>query len=546
VTRSAMSPALRAAIETTSDERLKDQGGFDGIVVGAGAAGGLAAMLLTQAGLTVLVLDAGWHDGFWEAPLRRTISTVVGTIANPRLQTTLPPGVVNFGRRALRAAGKIHQPIQTKCFAWDMAPESFVDDRQNPYINEPGSRFNWFRSRQIGGRMIIPGHGQQYYRLGDRDLIPDDLLSPRWPLAKGELDPWYDLVERHLGLAGGVEHCPWIPDSQMEKVLTPSPAEAEIIERLKRRWDGTQPILGRSAPPLASIEAAAETMLLFIRRGAIVRDVAVSSDGRVMGVNWFDRSTGQMRSARAPIIFLCASSLETTRILLSSGSPATADGLGAASGVLGQHLMDHVLVTGEGIGGKLPDEPVSAESGRCVYLPRFDLRDDHAPTKSQGRGYGVQIYRWSIGPGKSYFNAVSFGEMTPRPENRVALDPQRKDRWGFPVLRIRCHHSDVETRMAKDQSVALCELGKLLGATFYRLDRKAAVPGTALHECGTARMGESPADSVLDRHSQCWEARGLYVTDASSFPSQGAQNPTLTILALTARACYHAVSKSMD
>jgi choline dehydrogenase-like flavoprotein len=542
--RSAMSPALRAAIEAASGERLNDQRGFDAIVIGAGAAGGLAAMLLTQAGLTVLVLDAGWREGFWEAPLRQTISTVVATVADPRLQTKLPPSVVDFGRKALRAAGKIHQPVQTRCFAWDLAPGAFVDDRENPYINEPGSSFNWFRARQIGGRMIIPGHGRQYYRLSDSDFRPDDPAFPRWPLTRGELGPWYDLVERLLGLSGGVEHCPWIPDGQVANILTSSPAEAEVIELLKRRWHGTQPILGRSAPPLASIEAAAKTKRLLLRQGAIVRDVAVDACGRATGVNWFDRGTNRMRAMRAPIIFLCASSLETTRILLSSGSAASPSGIGTRSGVLGRCLMDHVLVTGQGVGGALPGEPVSGEPGRCVYLPRFDLREGDGASKSPGRGYGVQIYRWSIGRGKSYFNGVSLAEMAPRPENCVTLDPRHKDRWGCPVLRIRCHHSDAETRMAKDQSAALRELGKLLGVSFYRLDNTPAAPGTAIHECGTARMGDSPAESVLDHHNQCWEARGLYVTDASSFPSQGAQNPTLTILALTARACDHAVSEA--
>jgi choline dehydrogenase-like flavoprotein len=498
-------------------------------------------MLLTRADLKVLLLDAGWHAGFWNAPLRHLIWSVVGTVADPRLQALLPPGVINFGRRVLRVAGRIHQPIQSKCFAWELSPGSFIDDRENPYVNESGSRFDWFRAHQIGGRMIIPGHGRQYYRLSERDFAPEDTLSPHWPLAPGELDRWYDLTERELGLSGGNEHCPWIPDGQMAHILTPSAAEAELLELVKRRWGGIQPILGRSAPPLASIEHAAATTRLFCRRGAMVRDVQVDAAGRATGVTWYDRATNHMQTANAPIVFLCASSLESTRILLSSGSAASPDGIGAASGVLGRYLMDHVLVSAQGVGGGLPGEPVVGEAGHCVYLPRFDLRDAHAATAGRGRGYGVQIYRWSLGRGKSYFNAVAFAEMTPRAENRVVLDQQRRNAWGLPVLRIACHHNDAEIQGAHDQSGALRELGELVQVEINQLNDRPAYPGAAIHECGTARMGQSPADSVLDPHNQCWDATGLYVTDASAFPSQGAQNPTLTILALTARACDHAV-----
>jgi choline dehydrogenase-like flavoprotein len=528
---------LRAAIDAVTFDRLLDARGFDAIVVGAGAAGGMAAMLLTNAGLSVLVLDAGWRTPFFQAPLRRLTSNAIQFVADPRLQAVLPPRVIDLGRRALRVAGRIYQPVQSKCFAWELAPECFVDDRENPYINGPGSDFNWFRAHQIGGRMVIPGHGRQYYRLSERDFMPEDGLSPSWGLAPGELSYWYDLVEGYLGLAGGHEHCPWVPDSLMATVLEPSAAEAEVFELIRNRWKLAQPILGRSAPPLDSIDAAARTSRLYCRTGAMVRDVQVDNSGQTTGVSWYDRAAGGIRSARAHTVFLCASALESTRILLSSRSAVSPDGIGASSGALGRYLMDHVLLSANGIGGALPDEPVAGEPGRCVYLPRFDTRNgNHAGE----RGYGVQIYRSSARRGSSSFTAVSFAEMTPRAENRVVLDPDRRNAWGLPALRIMCRHNEAELRLAADQGAALREVGELLGVRLHRIDKLPAPPGSAIHECGTARMGQSPANSVLDLNNECWEAKGLYVTDASAFPSQGAQNPTLTILALTARACDHA------
>ena len=324
----------------------------------------------------------------------------------------------------------------------------------------------------------------------------------------------------------------------MAHVLTPSPAETEAMARIRERWPGAEAILGRSAPPLPAMDAAAATGRLLCRQGAIVREVEVDAAGQVTGVRWHDREAGGGCSVRAPLVFLCASALESTRILLCSASAARPEGLGSQSNALGRYLMDHVLVCGEGAGGALPDEPEPHTPGRCLYLPRFDLR---AGGEAGGRGHGVQIYRWSLGRGASYFNAVSFAEMTPRAENRVTLDPERRDAWGAPVLRIECRHSEAELALAKDQSAALAELGEILGVRWRALADTAAPPGAAIHECGTARMGDSPDSSVLDPNNQCWDAKGLYVTDAASFPSQGAQNPTLTILALTARACDHAV-----
>jgi choline dehydrogenase-like flavoprotein len=416
-------------------------------------------------------------------------------------------------------------------------PEAFVDDIDCPYETPRDKPFTWIRAQGLGGRMIVPGHGRQYYRLGPDDFAPRDGLSPRWPFAPADLNPWYSLVEQRLALFGARDGVSFAPDSDIAHLLRPTTSEAVLRRTIQSRWPKAAAILGRYAPPLASVEAANATGKLWCRTGALVQRVEADGDGRVRGVAWHDRQARCSAAARAPLVFLCASALESTRILMVSQS-GTGNGLARSSDALGRHLMDHIMVKVEGVGHKLAGEHVSIDDGRCLYLPRFDLRDGG---EDPGRGYGVQVYQGFAGGDQSYFTAVAFCEMAPRAENRVSLDASRKDAWGAPALRIECSHNDAERALAQKMTTALRDLTKLVDAKVARLDEAPDMPGTAIHECGTARMGDDPTASVLDPHNQCWDAQGLYVTDGASFPSQGSQNPTLTIMALTARACDHAL-----
>ena len=443
------------------------------------------------------------------------------------------------GRKALRIAGRLRQKIQTLCYAWERQPEAFVDDVDCPYTTPPDKPFHWIRARGIGGRVTIPGHGRQYLRFGRDDFAPQDGKTPDWPFAPGALDPWYALVETRLGLSGARDGLDFLPDSEIASPLSPSAAEAALIARIKTSWPGSHPVMGRYAPPADTLTKASETGKLAIRQGAIVRRIDVEN-GHATGVTWHDRTHGKDRSAKAPLIFLCASALESTRILMLSKDDVTGQAIGARSDALGRYLMDHVMLKAEGIGKELAgDGPVKVEDGRCVYLPRFDARDE--PVPKPGRGFGVQVYEASIGNNRSFFTAVAFSEMLPRAENRVTLDPARPDRWGIPALHIDCAYGAEELMRARDQSAALKSLADIAGVTLTRLDTMPPPPGMAVHECGTARMGTDPENSVLDPDNQCWDARGLYVTDSACFPSQGSQNPTLTVMALTARACDHAI-----
>jgi choline dehydrogenase-like flavoprotein len=389
--------------------------------------------------------------------------------------------------------------------------------------------------------LAIPGHGRQYYRLGPNDFHPADGLSPPWPLSSGELDVWYESVERRIGLYGGEpESLTCLPDSELRNVLQPTPAERELKLAIKVRWPIVRPVLGRYAPPLNTLEAAAVTGCLQCRQGAIVREIMVDNSAQVRGVIWIDDATRTEKKAFAPLVFLCASTLESTRLLLLSKSSRSPNGLGGASNVLGHFLMDHVLLRAEGVGPRLPDGPVP-EEGQCIYLPRFDARE--RSEIEPARGFGVQIYRFPALAGSSYFIAVSQAEALPRSENRIELNKERRDAWGIPTIRIEYSHSIADRIRARDQNAALREIAALAKVKLIRIDEQPAPPGTAVHESGTARMGEDPAASVLNPYNECWEASGLYVTDGSCFPSQGMQNPTLTILALTARACDDAVRR---
>ncbi|MEJ1963987.1 MAG: FAD-dependent oxidoreductase [Gammaproteobacteria bacterium] len=533
-------PSLSNALRATTLESATRAGAHDVVVVGGGASGGLAALLLAEAGLRVLLLDAGMPQPTALPASRRATNALVRTLADPSNLRFLPPKLVPMARVGLRALGLLHQPVQSRCGFWGRAPELYVDDRDCPYVTPPDQPFVWIRTRQLGGKMTLPGHGRQYYRLGPADFASTGANG--WPLERGELDAWYSQVEKRLKLAGGRNDIPWQPDSELERVLTPTANERGLMEAITSRWPGARPMLGCFAPPLDSLEAAAATGRLQCRQGAIAKRIDVDSSGRVSGVTWVDQLSGG-REARvsAPLVFLCASALESTRLLLLSRSSKSPDGLGAASGALGRNLMDHMIVTGWCSGPALPPDH-AAEEQRSIYLPRFDAREQAAPAAAPG--FGVQLYQFPGAARESHFVVVTFGEMPPRPENRVTLDPSRRDAWGIPVLRIECGYDSNDLERARNQGTAIRELADALGVKLGRLNDRPTAPGVAIHECGSARMGADPSSSVLDPHNQCWDARGLYVTDGSSFASQGTQNPTLTILALTARACDHAVSGS--
>lgn len=531
---------IDAAIARTRLEAIEAPARFDAVVVGAGAAGGLAAARLTEAGLRTLVLDAGWTPPLWQRPVTRSLNWAVRLLANPAALRVVPSRVAWKARQALKLAGRMRQPVQSRCYAWETLPNGFVDDLDNPYETPPDQPFNWVRARGLGGRMVVPAHGKQYLRHGAADFAPEDGLSPAWPLEPGELDPWYAEVERRLGLFGQRNGSAWVPDSEIAHELVADVAQAALMQRIEETWPTAETMLGRYAEPMASLAAAAATGRLHCRPGAVACGVRVSSTGNVKGVVFHDHAAGRRVEAHAPIVFLCASALETTRLLLLSREGAFLEQAGSEAGALGRYVMDHVSVKVEGTMARLAETDGSFNLGNCVYLPRFDRRDGG---HRRQRGYGVRLYQTPGPPGRSYFTAVSDAEMLPRADNRVRL-AERTDCWGIPVLHISCSHGPEERAMAEEQVKAVLEVADLFEADLTSRRAAPSIPGSAVHEVGGARMGADPETSVVDPHNQCWDAKGLYVTDGAAFPSIGIQNPTLTILALTARACDHAIQES--
>ena len=262
------------------------------------------------------------------APFRRLVGRFVRGLSTTNGPRFLPPALVAPARTAAKMLGRRRQPVQSRCMTWEMSPNSFVDDRECPYVTPPDRPFVWVRVRMLGGRVAVPGHGRQCYRLGPTDFAPTDGLSPAWPLEANELDPWYALVERRLGLSGMHDNIPWLPDSILAHQLRLTPAETELRNKVMDRWPSARVIAGRYASALNALELAACTGRLQCRQGAVVREISVDSSGSVSGVVWIDHSTGSERRSSAPLVFLCASALESTRILMLSRSRTGSKGLG--------------------------------------------------------------------------------------------------------------------------------------------------------------------------------------------------------------------------
>ncbi len=547
---------------------------YDAIVVGSGATGGWAAKVLTEKGLQVLVLEAGrqidprkdYRMMTWPYELRYH-GTAPGNIYAPR------------------------QPIQSKCYAAnEYGRHLFVDDIDNPYTTPEDKPFWWIRGRQVGGRSLT--WGRQSYRLSDYDFLAKshDGYGEDWPISLKDLGPYYDMVEDFVGISGNVENLPQLPDSRFLPPMAMTCGERILKKSVESRWSDrrvtigrvailTKPHQGRAACHYcghcdrgcdthsyyssvgSTLPAAAKTGRMTLRANMVVREIMVDANtGKASGVRAVNQLTKQEEEIRGRVVVLCASTLESTRILLNSKSRQHPQGFGNSSGVVGHYLMDHMYqLSAVGTAPMLRGSEYDYSDGRAngIYIPRFRNLKEKQPGFI--RGYGMQ---GRVGQGYTFSHArqiQGFGaewkkqvrenpnevtfflgawcEMLPRSENQVTIDPQKVDAWGIPVLRIDCALGDNEREMAKDAVTTVQEMVDAAGFRTSFLSKTPAPPGFCIHEVGTARMGNDPKSSALNRWNQMWDAKNVFVTDGASFVSQGCQNPTLTMMAITARAC---------
>ena len=544
---------------------------FDAIVVGSGMTGGWAAKELTELGLRTLVLEAGRpitpekdyveHKPPWEMPFR------------------------GLGDARTVAA---RQSMQSHSVSFDEWSHVFwTDDADNPYSTPADRPFYWFRARQVGGKSII--WGRQVYRWSDLDFEANlrDGIAVDWPIRYKDIAPWYDHVERFIGVSGQAEGLAHLPDGPFLPPMALNCAEEHVRESMQRRFGRdrlltvgrvavlTAPHNGRApchycgpchrgcitrsyfSSVNATLPAARATGRLTLRPFSIVRHLVYDRKAnRVTGVHVIDAATKTAREYTARVVFLCASALESARILLNSG-------LANSSGQLGRNIMDHIKWGGaSGEFAAWTDRRVIGNRPNGIYVPRF--RNLTARHPDFIRGYGFQgaagrsgwedaLRSPGIGPafkarlsqlGPWTMSFWGFGEMLPREENRATLHPTLVDAWGIPTLHIECRWSDNELAIHRDMNVAAAELLEAAGARNIEPNRSGpSTPGGTNHEMGTARMGRDSRTSVLNAWNQTWDVPNVFVTDGAAMTSSACQNPSLTYMALTARACHYAVEQ---
>jgi choline dehydrogenase-like flavoprotein len=544
---------------------------FDAIVVGSGITGGWAAKELTELGLRTLVLEAG-----------RPITPEQDYVEHK------PPWEMPFRGLGDRRAIATRQPIQRRSVSFDELSHVFwTDDVDNPYSTPADRPFDWFRARQVGGKSII--WGRQVYRWSDLDFEANlrDGIAVDWPIRYADIAPWYDHVERFIGVSGQKEGLAHLPDGQFLPPMALNCVERHVRERMQQVFGReriltigrvanlTVPHNGRApchycgpcqrgcitrsyfSSVNATLPAARATGRLTLRPLSIVRNlISDKSRNRIAGVRIVDARTKAEREYTARLVFLCASALESARILLNSG-------LANSSDQIGRNIMDHIKWGGaSGEFDGWTDRRVVGDRPNGVYVPRFRNVTSRHPDFLRGYGFqgGADRAGWEAalrapGVGRAFkerlytrgpwsMSFAGFGEMLPRAENRATIHPTLVDAWGIPALHIDCRWSDNELAIHRDMSIAAAELLEAAGAkTIQPSARGPSTPGGTNHEMGTARMGRDPKTSVLNRWNQSWDVPNLFVTDGAAMTSSGCQNPSLTYMALTARACHYAVEQ---
>jgi choline dehydrogenase-like flavoprotein len=547
---------------------------FDAIVIGSGMSGGWAAKELCEKGLKTLVLERGRNI--------RHVTDYTTALKDPwQLPHNNRP--TNDDRKT--------QPVQSTLYLYDQSTKQhFVDDLQQPYVQEQA--FNWFRGYQVGGRSLM--WARHVFRYSDLDFEAnlEEGVGIDWPIRYADIAPWYDYVEKFIGASGENSGLPQLPAqilqpphemNALEKHIRAHMAQAFPGERklicsatavLSREHNGRGPCRGRNqcargCPYSAyfssngvTLPAAAATGNLTLRPDSLVHSLVYDdTKKRVTGVRVIDAATRQSTEYFAKVVFLCASTLNSTAILLNSTSSRFPTGLGNDSGELGHNLMDHHNGGGATASySGLLDRYYRGRRSTSMYIPRFrNVKQRETRFK---RGYGYEVYTnrgtWTRGidsaefgadfknsitrPGEWQLYMEGYGETLPYHDNRMWLGKDL-DPLGMPRIHVSMSYRDNELAMAQqmmDDAVEMMTASKLENVRGFN---NPVTPGSVIHEMGTARMGRDPKTSVLNAHNQLHGVPNLFVTDGSCMVSSPTQNPSLTYMALTARAVDHAMGE---
>ncbi len=558
-----------------NDKKGTEQQTWDAIVIGSGISGGWAAKELCEKGLKTLVLERG-----------RMVRHVQDYPTMFKAPWELP-----YADQLTREELK-NYPVQrrTGYTLRQSTKHWWVNDLENPYTEV--KRFDWIRGYHVGGRSIM--WGRQSYRWSDLDFEANlkDGVAVDWPIRYKDIEPWYDYVERFIGVSGKKEGLPQLPDGRFLPPMELNCVEEHLRQQIAEHYDDRILTIGRSAnltkphngrgqcqyrnlcirgcpygayfsSNASTLPAAEATGNMTLRPHSIVNSIIYDpKTNRATGVRVIDARTGEWHEFYAKVIFCCASTLGTTFILLNSTSETFPDGLGNSSGVLGHYLMDHHFMCGAaGRFEGFEDKYYKGRRPNGIYIPRFRNLDKKTRHKDYIRGFGYQggasrlnwtraIREMGFGPklkeeltapGPWRMGLGGFGECLPYYENKVTLNHEKKDKWGQPTLVIDCEFKDNEMKMREDMKASAAEMLEAAGFKDVETYDAGAYPGLAIHEMGTARMGRDPKTSVLNGWNQMHDVPNVFVTDGACMTSSACQNPSLTYMALTARAAAYAV-----
>jgi choline dehydrogenase-like flavoprotein len=545
---------------------------FDAVVVGSGATGGWAAKRLAEAGLHVALVEAG-----------RNISPTEFT-------EHMQPYQLQFRNMSPEIVKT--RPIQKQCYACrEYNYDWFVNDLENPYSTPQDKPFTWQRLRIVGGRTLV--WGRQSYRMSDLDFkaYTHDGYGQDWPISYADLAPYYDIVEDYVGISGAAENNPALPDGKFLPPMAMTCGEEFMRDQVKKKLGHTITI-GRTAiltknhngraachycgpcergcrtfsyfsSPFTTVKDALKTGRCTLVTNAVVAHInREKGDNRANGVTFVDRLTHQTKEVKAKSVILCAQALESTRILLNSTTREGSAGLGNSSGLLGRGLMDHV--TGAAATGQLPGFEIhpsmnGAHRANGIYIIRFRNLMKGKQHQRFIRGYGYQGgagpqfdfnapgfgagYKQAVMQGTYGISAGAFGESLAYNDNFIAIDPDLRDAWGIPALHVSMTHRDNEKALMEDAAASAAEMLEACGTKNIQVSSRVAQPGMAIHELGTARMGDSPKNSVTNGWCQLHDVPNVFAMDGACFVSSACQNPTLSMMAITVRACDHLIDR---